>query len=349
VDNHWKLAVKIIFLLLFVIFCLWFLQSISWVVGLLIISTVIVYILHPLVVVLKEKFKMKHGIATTLVFVLFLLFCVLVISLLVPVVYYELVELADSFPHYMNRFQEFLSWVSQQIVLLDLEEEVRNFLVTVSDNLSQAIEYLADASIYLIGGAVDFVLVLFLTFYLLYDFQEVRKQLLSIIPEAKKELAKRIVAIIDTNTGSYLRGSLIRCLIVGIVTGLVLFIIGMPYALLLGLIAGLFNFILYIGPYIAAIPALLLSFSPLTPSPLIIILIYVLIQALDGLFIAPVILGRSVQLKAITIITVILIGGSVGGLLGMVVAVPLAGIIKGILVLIKEGPAYTSTDLDHSS
>ena len=141
---------------------------------------------------------------------------------------------------------------------------------------------------------------------------------------------------------------MIRCLVVGIVTGLVLFIIGMPYALLLGLIAGLFNFILYIGPYMAAVPALLLSFSPLTPSPLAIIIIYVLIQALDGLFLAPVILGRSVQLKAITIITVILIGGSIGGLLGMVVAVPLAGIIKGILALIKEGSAYTGTDSDLS-
>jgi predicted PurR-regulated permease PerM len=124
--------------------------------------------------------------------------------------------------------------------------------------------------------------------------------------------------------GSFIRGSIVRCTIVGIVTGVVLAIIGMPYALLLGIIAGLFNFILYIGPYIAAVPAVLLSFSPLTPSPLIIIIVYVIIQVLDGMLLAPFVLGRIVRLKPITVIVSILAGGQLAGLLGMVLAVPFA-------------------------
>lgn len=140
--------------------------------------------------------------------------------------------------------------------------------------------------------------------------------------------------------GTFIRGSLIRCFVVGIVTGLVLFIIGMPYAFLLGLIAGIFNFILYIGPYIAAVPAVLLSFSPLTPSPLIIILVYVVVQVLDGIFLAPVVLGRIVKLKPITIIVAILAGGRLAGVLGMVLAVPVAGIVNGLLELLKQTPAY---------
>ncbi len=319
---------------------IWLLNSISWVIGLLLISTLIVYILYPLLQFLKSRFRLSHGLATALVFIAFLLFSVFVISLLVPVIYNEAVELAESFPHYLARFQAFLSWLIQQTITLEIEEEVRGFLLGLTDNMHQAVEYLAEASLSLIGGAVDFILVLFLVFYLLYDFQAVREQIIETVPAAKRPLARELLTIVDTNVGTFIRGSLLRCLIVGIVAGTTLSLVGMPYALLLGLLAGIFNFILYIGPYIAAVPAVLLSFSPLTPSPILVIIIYIVIQILDGLFLAPVVLGRVVKIKPITVIVAILIGGSLAGLLGMVLAVPVAGMVKGVLELIKRGPAY---------
>ncbi|MGM0651213.1 MAG: AI-2E family transporter, partial [Bacillota bacterium] len=236
------------------------------------------------------------------------------------------------------------SWLTQQTIMLDIEDEVRSFILSISNNLQQAVEYLAEASLTLIGGTVDFFLVLFLVFYLLYDFQRVRSQIVENLPSTKRPLAKELMKIVDTNVGTFIRGSLIRCLIVGVVTGIALSVIGMPYALLLGVLAGIFNFILYLGPYIAAVPAVLLSFSPLTPSPLLIIAVYIGIQVLDGMFLAPVVLGRIVKLRPITVIVAILAGGSLGGLLGMILAVPVAGMIKGILELIKRDPAYEELD-----
>lgn len=339
-DKQWALTLRVIVLLLVLIGTIWLLQSLSWLVGLLLVSALIVYILQPLLMYIKSRFRLKHGIATGLVFIVFLLFCVFVVSLLIPVIYNESIELAESFPHYLNRFQDFLSWFTQQTINLDIEEEVRSFLLNLSDNLHQAVEYIAEASISLIGGAIDFFLVLFLVFYLLYDFRSVREQIIAIVPVSKRELAEEVISIIDTNVGIFIRGSLVRCFIVGLVTGVILSIAGMPYALLLGLLAGIFNFILYLGPYIAAVPAVLLSFSPLTPSPVVVIVIYIAVQILDGMFLAPVLLGKVLKLKPITIIASILAGGSLAGILGMVLAVPLAGIVKGILELIKQGPAY---------
>jgi predicted PurR-regulated permease PerM len=340
-DKQWAFAFRLVSLALIAAGAIWFINSIAWVVGLLLISILIVYILHPILLYLKQKFRLGHGVATALVFVAFVLFCVLMVSLLVPVIYNEANEFAESLPHYAARFQIFLSWLSQQTINLDLEEEVRNYLLNLSENLARALEYIAEASMSVIGGAVDFFLVLFLVFYLLYDFQPVKEQLIEIVPLSRRRLAKELLSIVDTNLGTFIRGSLIRCLIVGIITGVVLYLAGMPYALLLGLLAGIFNFILYIGPYIAAVPAVLLSLSPLTPSPLLIILIYVAIQILDGIFLAPVVLGRIVKLKPITVIVAILAGGQLAGLLGMVLAVPVAGIIKGIVELIKNSPSYT--------
>ncbi|MFU8794335.1 MAG: AI-2E family transporter, partial [Dethiobacteria bacterium] len=89
---------------------------------------------------------------------------------------------------------------------------------------------------------------------------------------------------------------------------------------------------------------LLLSFSPLTPSPLVVIIVYVVIQVLDGMFLAPIVLGRIVKLKPITVIIAILAGGRLAGLLGMVLAVPVAGIIKNIIELLKRGSAYRSEE-----
>jgi len=339
-EKLWPFAVRTIVLLLVIVGAIWFLESISWVVGLLLISILIVYIFHPMLLYLKRRFKLNHGLATGLVFLTFLLFCAFTVSLLIPVIYFEATELAETFPHYVERFQEYLTWFSEQVIILDVEEEVREYIIGLSDNLYQGIEYVAEASLQLIIGAVDFFLILFLVFYLLYDFQSVREKIVDIVPVNNRPLAKEIITIVDESVGTFIRGSLIRCFAVGVVTGLVLFIIGMPYAFLLGLIAGIFNFILYIGPYIAAVPAVLLSFSPLTPSPLVIILVYILVQVLDGIFLAPVVLGRTVKLRPITVIISILIGGSLAGLLGMVMAVPVAAIFKGLLDLLKRNPAY---------
>lgn len=340
IDKQWALALRLVTLLFIVVGGLWLINSIAWVVGLILISALIVYILFPLQEYLKRRYRLSHGLTVAIAFILFLLFCIFVVSLLIPVIYNEINDLVDSFPTHLARIQIVLSWLTQQTVMLDIEDEVRSFILSISDNMHQAVEYLAEASLSLIGGAVDFFLVLFLVFYLLYDFQAVRTSIIESIPSARRPLAEELMKIIDTNVGTFIRGSLIRCLIVGIVTGTILSIIGMPYALLLGVLAGIFNFILYLGPYIAAVPAVLLSLSPLTPSPLLVIVVYVGIQILDGMFLAPVVLGRIVKLRPITVILSILAGGSLGGLLGMILAVPVAGMIKGVLELLKRSPAY---------
>lgn len=339
-DKQWSYILRLVALLLILGGAILLLRSLSWLIALLLASTLIVYIFYPLLSYLKARFKLNHGLATALVFITFLLFCAFTVSLIVPVIYYEAIELAEMFPHYLDRFQDFLSWLSHQIILFDVEDEVRTYLVHLSDNIYQGVEYLAEASLSLIFGVVDFFLVLFLVFYLLYDFQAIKEQIIALVPVRKRPLAQEIISIVDQNVGVFIRGSLIRCFAVGVITGLILLLVGMPYAMLLGLVAGIFNFILYIGPYIAAVPAVLLSFSPLTPSPLLVILIYVAIQVVDGMFLAPVVLGRAIKLKPITVIVAILAGGSLAGVLGMVLAVPVAGIARSILEIIKRSPAY---------
>ena len=127
-----------------------------------------------------------------------------------------------------------------------------------------------------------------------------------------------------------------RCTAVGILSGTILFIIGFPYALLLGVLAGVLNIIYYIGPYLSIIPALLLSFSPDAPSPLLVIAIYVFVQAVDTIILSPLLLGRAVKIKAITVIVCMLIGQQLAGFLGMILSTPLAGVARGLIEYFKE-------------
>lgn len=106
--------------------------------------------------------------------------------------------------------------------------------------------------------------------------------------------------------------------------------------MLLGVLAGVLNIIYYIGPFISIIPALLLSFSPVAPSPFLVIAIYVFVQALDTSIISPLVLERAIRIKAITVIVCMLIGQQLAGFLGMILSVPLAGIVRDIIEYIRE-------------
>ncbi len=339
-EKGWLIPLRVVSFFFIIIAGAWLIKSISWVISLLVVSALIVYAFYPLLVFLRDKLKFPHGAAVGVVFLVFLLICLLSIGLLVPVLYFELMEIADNYPFYVLKFQEYIEWTTAQLLYLGMEEELKEYIMSFSQSLNQAVEYLLDGALSIVLGIVDLFFVLFIFLYLLYDFEAVREQFVQLFPVSRRTLAQRFVSLVDHATGNFIRASIMRCLIVGVVTGLVLYVMGMPYALLLGLLAGLFNFVLYIGPYIAAIPALLLSFSPATPAPWLVLIVYVVIQLLDGNLLAPFLLGRVVNLKPVTIIISILIGGSLGGLLGMVVAVPVAGIIRGVLEMIKESPPY---------
>jgi len=107
--------------------------------------------------------------------------------------------------------------------------------------------------------------------------------------------------------------------------------LGMPFAILLGITAGLFNIILYIGPFAAAIPALLLSIMPATPSFFLVVLLYLIVQILDAFLFTPLFLGKATDLSPLTVVVAILIGAQLWGVLGIILAIPITATLKVLL------------------
>lgn len=203
----------------------------------------------------------------------------------------------------------------------------------------------------MMGGAGNFfafissaTLAIIIAFYLLLDYERFLNKVSGLVPETYRENAIRITKRIDLQISGFLRGQLAICVCIGILIALGLSLAGVDYALLIGLAAGVFNIIPYLGPVMGAVPAIILTGleayqGPETDWGHLVIrvglvgLVFVAVQTLDGFFISPKIMGDRLDLHPMIILFALLLGGALMGLMGMLLAVPIACIIR---VLIEE-------------
>ncbi len=330
-DKSYRNALRLLGWAILFVALVWFFQSVLWVVQLFVISLLLVYFLLPAVEILKARFRFPHPLAVGTVFAVFLGLIASFFAVIAPVIQQEIQVIVSDMPRYLKQLRELVQEAAGQLEFFGISQEyVEEFLAFPAD-FQPLLDRVVVLGRVLGESIIDVFFILFIVFYLLYDFQSIRKDYLDYLPSHLRGKAEDIMQIVDTNFGGYIRGTIIRCTIVGLIVGLSLSIIGMPNALLLGVFAGILDVVLYIGPYIAAFPALLIALSPQTPSIVVVAGIYVFVQILESLVLSPVLLGRTVKLKPITVILCLLMGQQVAGFLGMLIAVPLAGITKGLL------------------
>ena len=129
----------------------------------------------------------------------------------------------------------------------------------------------------------------------------------------------------------YFAGQMLECLFVGTFTFIGYSIIGMPYAFLLGFIAGVANIIPYLGPYIGLAPALAIGLVTSLPKGIAVVIITLIVQQVDGNFIYPNVMGKALNIHPLTIILILLAAGNLAGLLGMILAIPVYAVAKTVI------------------
>ena len=252
--------------------------------------------------------------------------------LLIPTLLSEMRDLARYLAtDYSYLLPQLVTQIQEILISDSIASALQEFSQELPIILQQAVLTLTGLTGNVFSVLTEAVIVLFLIYYLLRDLSLIKKGIIRLFPESWRKEGSHVLRIIDVKVGAYLRGNILRCGIVGVVTGLILAIFGMPFALMLGILAGLLNIIVYVGPYLAGIPAVLLALAPDTPNPLIIIVLYVLIQALDGFLLVPLLLGKAVDLRPFTVIVSLLIGGKLLGFIGIILAIPVAATLKVII------------------
>jgi len=173
--------------------------------------------------------------------------------------------------------------------------------------------------------------ILVISFYLTVQEKGVKRFIMSLTPAKHQSYLSSLIERIQRKMGGWLRGQLLLMLIVGILTYIALRLIGLKYALVLALIAGILEIVPYIGPIISAIPAVILGFVQSPFLALLVIILYILIQQIESQIIAPQVMRRAVGLNPIITIIAILIGAKLAGILGIILAVPITAALAEFL------------------
>ncbi|EKE05186.1 MAG: protein of unknown function UPF0118 [uncultured bacterium] len=161
----------------------------------------------------------------------------------------------------------------------------------------------------------------------------IKRSLGFILPEKYQPFVLRIIEKVQKQIGNWLKGQLVLCLIIGLMIYIGLLILGINYALVLACLAAIGEFIPYVGTFAAAIPALFLAFTQSPIKAVFVLILYVIVQQIENHLVAPKVMQRAVGLNPIIVITSLLVGAKIGGVLGVFLAIPVA---TGISVVIRE-------------
>jgi predicted PurR-regulated permease PerM len=198
----------------------------------------------------------------------------------------------------------------------------------VQENLFGVIRSVLGSLNFLIG----LVIIPFWLFYILQDENQVKEGILEALhPELRADV-QSLVALVDHVLSAYVRGQLLLCLFVGVLATIAMFIIGVPFAPVLGLIAGIFEVLPNIGPYLGAVPAILVALATNPVSAIWVAVAFFAIQLIENLVLVPRISGKSVKLHPALVMMVLVIGGQLAGFWGMLIAVPVTAVIRDVFL-----------------
>ena len=297
------------------------------------LAFVLSYLLTPLVD--RMEFLLKNRLAAVLfLYTLITTGFVFIFVFMVPILSQETLELSDQFPFYIENIKELLL-TSQVRLELEFPFIQRfKFVDTLQAQGQELLFNLAKSLPNLFLSIVSLLtylsLVPLILFFFLLQSYEMKKSLLEIVPNRYFEMVVYLQFKVGSKLGNYLRGILIETGIIGCVSGFLLLLVGCDYALILGATAGCLNIIPYVGPVIGAIPAIIIFYLQMGTGQSILVVcgIFVLVQVLDNALLKPIIYSQSVDLHPLIVLVALIVGGMYAGVWGLVLAVPVTGVIK---------------------
>ncbi len=332
-----------------VLFALWFLNAVSNILTPFVIALVFAYILNP-VVDLFERWNIARWVSALVLILLFVTGIALVLFFILPIAITQLSGVLDTFSRLMDNFRSAF-WSSKLINLLERygisTNELRNsFANQLTPRFEDILKGLVGAAGTLLSSVSSFItqvfyifLIPFLTFYFLTDFPTITHRFLMLIPHRSRGRVAEYFSRADELIGHYLRGALTVALLQGILVAVLFSIIGIKYALLLGLLAGVCDLIPYFGLLsISVLSAVVAVFSdpPVMPKLAFAVGSIGMLHIIETVFLSPKIVGSKVGLHPLLMILSLLIFMYFLGFVGVLIAVPTTALI---ILFVREWEA----------
>lgn len=306
-------------------------------------AIIIAYLIKPFVLRL-QKHHINAGVSILLVYLFFIFITGITVIFLVPELINNIRDLINTLPSitedYKGMFDNLLSWIRSSKwppeVKNAIFEQIQNGISIAQGFVGNSLKKALDMLIETVTIIYNLTLAAFIAYYLVKDGQKIRDKALSLTPRKWRDKLTKTGRDINKVMSSFIQGQLLDAFIVGILETIGLIIAGVKYPVVLGLVGGLSNIIPYFGPFIGVIPALAVSLTQSITKAVITIAIFVGVQQLDSSFISSKIIEGKLGMHPLTTIIVVLIGGEFFGIVGMLIAVPVAAIIKIIIKRIVE-------------
>ena len=309
-----------------------------------IIGLVIAYLVLPLVRFLDGRMPsrlrdkdLSRPLSILIVYLIVILFIAGNFAFLIPPVVRQGQVLWKQMPQLAVRGRALgAEWLGryQQAIPLDIQQRIQSNLEELAGTIGEALQEGITRTVSVISTTVSFFLgilvIPFWLFYILNDEAKVKESVLDLIPDRIEPDLLNILYITDDIFSAYIRGQLLLCFFIGAMATIGLLIVGVDFALLLGLIAGAFEVLPFVGPILGAIPALIVAVLQSPMTALWTLVVFIVIQQLENLLLVPKIAGESVKLHPALIMVVLVVGNEALGLWGMLLAVPLTAVIRDV-------------------
>lgn len=312
-----------------------------------IISIIVAYLLVGMQKKI-QSYNISEKISLVITFSIFIVAGATLVIWLVPLLYTQLQAFVLDVPNLISNFRDFISDLPSKFPDLVSSDQITIFFQAVSEEISALAQNIVKTSISSIQSAITVLLyiILFpiLVYFFLFDRKNIIDGFLKVIP-GRRKMFTSIWAEMDVQLSNYVRGKTIEIFIVGIAAAIIFSSLGLRYSALLSVLVGLSVIIPYVGAFLVTIPVVvvgLLQFG-LGTQFTILISLYLLLQALDGNLLVPIIFSETVKLHPVIIILAVFIFGSMFGFWGVFFSIPIATFIKAVW------NAWPSSSPDESS
>jgi predicted PurR-regulated permease PerM len=302
---------------------------------LLLLAILFATAIEPLVNYLRRgPFSRGQGIA--IVYSLLFATVAAIGFLFVPGLVQQAVQFVDTLPEQLNRLRPAIEQIELRPLRTVLLRAVSEAQPAVQRTLEQPVATDQPQRLVEAGGALahtllNVVTVFLLAYYWLTERATIKRGVLRLAPAARARQINATWVEVEAKLGGWVRGQLLAMLALGLMAGLACFLLGLPNPILLGALAGLFEIIPMVGPFLAFVPALLVALTVDPTKALLLIPIAIVIQQIEGNILIPKVMAHSVGISPLTVILGILIGAILYGAAGAFLAVPVAAAIQVIL------------------
>ncbi len=295
------------------------------------LAVVIVYLTLPLVELLEGR-KVPRPVAIVIVYVFLVVVGSLSALYLLPPFLEEVDRLVANLPQQTYRIERVSADLHEQLRKMKLPGVIKSAADDATNRVESEVRGFARKTVEtvmaLLSKAYALILAPVIAYYITRDLDGLKMGFLNLVPLGSRAQALSLLKDVDMVLSGFFRGQLLVGLAVGGLSSLGLFLLGIPYALLIGLLAGLFDIIPYFGPIIGALPAVLLGLERTPLTAFWVVVMFIGVHQLEGAILSPRIIGDRVGLHPLVVIVAVLAGAELAGITGMLLGVPVVAVVR---------------------